>query len=190
VSFNPQEFPKTVEEALSHFNQHSLQVVSRAEFDESILTKRLYFGDGLWSAERLRIAGQFVRAIHNRLRRPDSLPSGDYIAPPALKPAGKTEYFEAYQLAAILDIRDRLAALNKPITVISIPHRDDLLAHRDGLPNVREFARLIGAEFINGADAFKSLKDAEIRACYFPVDGHWSQVGSDRFAAFVAKRLK
>ena len=94
------------------------------------------------------------------------------------------------QMSIILDIRDRLARRHTPVTVIYLPGRQELLAHRDESGPVRRFAELLGARFLDGSAAYRALKEADIRACYLPYDGHWNQAGSDRFAHFVATNLK
>ncbi len=93
-------------------------------------------------------------------------------------------------MALIFDMRDRLKSRKLPVTVIYIHSRDELLKSRDDSPKVRAFAEYLGARFIDGSEPYRKLDADEIRACYFPHDAHWNQVGSDRFADFVAERLK
>jgi hypothetical protein len=109
---------------------------------------------------------------------------------PEVRACHGNEFFNAVQMSIIMDLRDRLAKRHTPVTVIHIPGRDELLAHRDESAPVRKFAELLGARFVDGSDPFRSLSESEIRACYFPYDGHWNQTGSDRFANYVAEHLK
>jgi hypothetical protein len=80
------------------------------------------------------------------------------------------------------EIRNYLQDHKIPALVIAVPSRERLL---DGLPpsaESRAFAEFIGAEFVDGGDAFDGLSAGEIRDHWLKFDGHWAQSGSDRFA--------
>ena len=86
------------------------------------------------------------------------------------------------------DVAEYLRARRLPSVVVYIPSRDSLLASEPAprfLPVVEKFARQIGARFVDGRQVFTTLGPDDIRASFFPYDGHWNQRGSDRFAAFV-----
>ena len=79
-------------------------------------------------------------------------------------------------------IRSFLAARQIRSLVIAVPSRERLL---DGLPpsqETRAFAEFLGAEFIDGAEAFEGQSAGEIRDHWLKYDGHWAQSGSDQFA--------
>lgn len=52
------------------------------------------------------------------------------------------------------------------------------------------FARRLGAPLVDGSEAFRDLSGDEIKACFFEHEAHWNQRGSDRFAAYMAQKLK
>ena len=172
-------------------NQLTLLKVNPGEFDASVLRGRLCRGiePSLW---HLPISSWLVREA-SQLVPPAPKEPPAYVAAsavPSVQHRCGNEYFNAEQMSLILDMRDRLAAMHKPILVIEIPLRDELLAHWDESLRVRKFAEFLGARFVDGARPFRKLDDAEIRASYFPHDGHWNQAGSDRFFGFVANQLK
>ncbi len=79
-------------------------------------------------------------------------------------------------------IRSFLAARQIRSLVIAVPSRERLL---DGLPpsqETRAFAEFLGADFIDGAEAFEGQSAGEIRDHWLKYDGHWGQSGSDQFA--------
>jgi hypothetical protein len=85
-------------------------------------------------------------------------------------------------------MREKLRGI--PVIVVYVPGRKKLLSHKDQAMKVREFAAVVEARFIDGSEPFRGLDDKGVRECYFPVDGHWNQSGSDRFARFIADQLK
>jgi hypothetical protein len=92
----------------------------------------------------------------------------------------------------ISEIGRTLAARRLPVLVIHIPDRPGLL-DPDGARwqkrEAEEFARAIGAKFLDGGRLFEGLSTAEIKGLFLPHDGHWNQAGSDQFAEFVARNL-
>ena len=91
-----------------------------------------------------------------------------------------------------------------PALVVHIPYREVLLTRAGAgsettafyLESVGEvweaqaFAKLIQADYVDGAEAFKGYGVEEIRACWLPLDGHWNQSGAERFAEFVVPILQ
>ena len=77
--------------------------------------------------------------------------------------------------------------------MVHIPDRSSLLdpSRAPSWPRreSEDFARALGAAFLDGGDAFAGLRPSEIRALFLPHDGHWNQAGSDRFAAFLLGNL-
>lgn len=89
------------------------------------------------------------------------------------------------QLALIDGIAAYAARRSLPIMVVTVPSREALLANRPAPEDARAFAARLGARFVDGAQAFAGLDERSIRELWLPVDGHWAQGGSDRFAAFM-----
>jgi hypothetical protein len=83
-----------------------------------------------------------------------------------------------------------------PCLVVQVPLRHKLLEKVDkgeavGIPQqTQQFADRIGAMVVDGSRAFEGLDEAGIRECWLPVDGHWGQSGSDRFARFMLDTIK
>ncbi|HOZ47195.1 MAG TPA: hypothetical protein PLO37_12435 [Candidatus Hydrogenedentes bacterium] len=55
---------------------------------------------------------------------------------------------------------------------------------------VRQFAEVLGAQIVDGRDAFDGLDRDQIAALWLEHDGHWNQAGSDRFAAYMGEVLQ
>ncbi len=80
------------------------------------------------------------------------------------------------------DIRNYLKSHQLRALVIDVPSRDRLLDRLSPSGESRAFAEFIGADFVDGGEAFAGLSAAEIRDHWLRYDGHWAQPGSDRFA--------
>jgi hypothetical protein len=191
VGWNPDEFPKDVQHAFWHLLTATFKKVSPAEFDESLRRGRLIQGDPDHTL-RPWITTRIVDAAAG-LVRPRRVPAdieSEYVPAAHLAEAKGDKFFGGDQMAMILDLRDQIVAHHWSVVVIHIPSRDELIAKRDWTPQVRDFARILNARFIDGSEPFRGLSREEILASYFPFDGHWNQTGSDRFAAYVARQLK
>jgi hypothetical protein len=189
--WSPDSFALDSKKAFHILNYLTMRKVSPVDFDASIAEGRLHQGSERRSLTRPRLA---TWVAHELFPAPMPLKEPPPYTPacpvPKVRPCSGDGSFNALQMSIILDIRDRLARRHTPVTVIYIPGRDELLAHRDESARVRRFAELLGARFLDGSAAYRALKETEIRACYLPYDGHWNQKGSDRFANFVANNLK
>ena len=89
-------------------------------------------------------------------------------------------------------MRQTIKELNRPVLVVFVPTKFQLLEDGDNLAvpgEIQEFAKLLDAELVNGGDAFKGMSRSEINASWFPYDGHWAQPGSDRFADFMSEQI-
>lgn len=88
------------------------------------------------------------------------------------------------------------AAINDrgiPMLVVYLPWRDEFRDKDDPLGSVdevREFATLIGADFLDGRAAFAGVQGGEFRGCWLPYDGHFSELGMQRFGDFVADNVE
>ena len=97
-----------------------------------------------------------------------------------------------YRDVMIQDIKRFCEARHLPTTVVYIPDRAELLGgdrESQAFAEARDFAGTLGAIFLDGREIFEGMSRAEIRAHYLPYNGHWNQVGSNRFAEFVVRRL-
>jgi hypothetical protein len=174
VGFDPIQFPKTREEALQRmaplgafFTTH---IVGSEEFDRAIREKRLDLG-----YHRLWIASRVASLVKRALPAPRPVPPDEMGS------------FSGPRLTMIEDIRRALAG--KPVVVVRIPDPDGLSAHSSAEPEAAAFADALRARFLDGADAFAGLNEAQIRANWFKYDPHWNQQGSDRFAEWIAEKL-
>jgi len=84
-------------------------------------------------------------------------------------------------------IRNYLQARKLPALVIAVPSKDRLLDRLSASDEGKAFAEFVGAEFVDGAEAFDGLSASDVRDHWLRYDGHWAQSGSDRFARHVSE---
>jgi len=83
-----------------------------------------------------------------------------------------------------------------PCLVVQLPLRHELIqqlkeAEVPRIPEqTRQFAARIGATVVDGSEAFMGLDATGIRDCWLPIDGHWGQTGSDRFARYMVDAIR
>jgi hypothetical protein len=177
LGFDPMQFPKTREEALQRMAPlggfFTTYIVGSDVFDTAIEEKRLDLGERrFWIANGVAsLYGRAVAALP--AARPEPLDeSGNFAGP---------------RLAMVDDIRKAIAG--KPIFVVRIPDRGELIEHASAEPEAAAFADALKARYLDGADAFSGLNEAQIREHWFNHDPHWNQQGSDRFAEWIAGKL-
>ncbi len=115
------------------------------------------------------------------------------ILEPALTPRSAfPTTLEPGQLALIKEIRRFADEQALPILVVYIPNRDELLrpGRSTGIEMVKRFSEMLGAKFLDGRQAFRGLSRQQIKACWLPYDGHWNQLGSDRFAQLMSQEIR
>ena len=120
------------------------------------------------------IAGKVLGLARSMVAKPTPTPS----APPAPTDPARQRLID--------DIAAYLRERGIPAMVVYLPSRDSLLAKDPSprfLPMVQSFAQQLGATFVDGRDVWTGLGDRDVRASFFPYDGHWNQRGSDMFAA-------
>jgi hypothetical protein len=176
ASWDPRDYPSTLEEAEREHLELNGQIFSPQEFDRAVrgrpwrrfpfLARRGY--------QLVHLAARLTLLPHRARRAAESATEGSAL--PAL----------------IADIRRCVNALGVPVIVVSVPARENLPrpagdSHVDD--DKLEFAKLLGAEFVDGSVAFQGLTKKEVRALWLPYDGHWAQAGSDRFGRFMARVL-
>jgi hypothetical protein len=179
-SWDPKDFPRTEDEALSLLEEDKMQYLLPPEDFEQTL-------QGQWPASVPRHFRPFLftkifRALRSALK------------PPAEeKTAEAPGDFEPERKKLIGEMREFLDSKKLPALVIHLPSRDSLLhPTKDSalhFEKAQAFARALGADFINGRQVFEHMSPAEIRAQFLPHDGHWNQKGSNRFAEFVVANL-
>jgi hypothetical protein len=183
-----ERFPTTVQQAFGYMQVATFAKVLPSDFDASVARGRLVRGN-VDHQIRPWIASRIVNGLRNVVHRPPVDVESEFAPIPQLPKVNGDDYFGANQMAMMVDMRDRIAARGWKVIVIHIPARDELLIKRDWSTKVRDFARILNARFIDGGKPFRNLSREEVAALYFPVDGHWNQRGSDRFATYVAEQL-
>ena len=174
-AWDPSTYPTTLDEARPFLKPHPGHILAPEAFERAL--------QGRWPRvvpHRLR---PFRLTRARRAFRPqtdEGQPEGDDDPDPARD-------------RLVADIARFLADRRIPALVVHIPDRSSLLdpAHAPSWPRreAEDFARAIGASFLDGGAAFAGLRPSEIRAQFLPHDGHWGQAGSDRFAAFLLDHL-
>lgn len=179
-TWDPRLYPTTLEQAralMHEWEGEPNEILSSAEF-ERVLQRD--FPERMRGSFRLALTSRVVRFFTSRssgLERLE-LPDGPWVA-------GRVGLYA--------DIARFLRESGLPAWVVYIPWRDHLIAGTaaecPGLTDAKQFAASIGAELLDASAAFAGMDEAEIRAHWLPVDGHWNQRGSDRFAAWVVENV-
>jgi hypothetical protein len=173
--FDPRGFPKTLEEARAFLAPLAGYILDHEQFEATLR------GRSVPALERDRVPYVAMR-LAERFGRLGSL-----LAPQD-PPTGNADHRRLIE-----DLRDFVRQRGIPAIVVAIPSRENLAAEQDGYAvpaTTVDFARALRAELVNGAQAFAGLTAREIRAHWFPYDGHWAQTGSDRFAGFMVRPLR
>jgi hypothetical protein len=116
--------------------------------------------------------------------------AGRLFAP--AEPAAVTQLppLSARQLQLVNDIVRYVREQKLPVMVASIPARESLLNAVATPDDVRQFADMLDARFVDGNQIFAGLSEKQIRAHWLPYDGHWEQSGSDRFADAIWQAMQ
>jgi hypothetical protein len=172
--WEPETYPATFAEARRFLQPHPSVILSSQEFERSL--------QGHWPRA---IARPFRPFLLTQIWRTLRYRRGEANQPEEMAS-------DPVRDRLISEIGRTLAARRLPALVIHIPDRPGLL-DPDGARwqkrEAEEFARAIGAKFLDGGRLFEGLSTAEIKGLFLPHDGHWNQAGSDRFAEFVASNL-
>jgi len=132
----------------------------------------------------------FAEKLIEYIKRASRASTDAQTQKPSSDEASLSGLIESGAVPLIEDIKRYINSHKIPVMIVHIPSRYSLLKEDFDIPeSVLYFGRLLDADFINGAEAFRHLSDSQIRDMYFPFDGHWNQNGSDRFAAYIAKKL-
>ncbi len=170
-SWAPESYPSTLEEARKIMTPQPGQILSPEDFELSL--------QGRWPKGISRRFRPFLLTLAWRSLRGSKTASVEEIASDQ----------EPARQRLITEIARILANRRIPSLVVHIPDRSTLL-NPQGSPgwpkeDAIEFARAIGATFVDGERLFSGLQPREIRARFLPYDGHWNESGSNRFANFI-----
>lgn len=201
AGWDPARWPQTREQAGSYLQASEGYILSRDEWQQfqlgwhpdlprrwqPYMSQMLQFLAG-YASQQARAWLDNPREQWASWQASRQLQAG--TAPPPVPDASLGQgRFTPQHLRLIGDILAVARQRQLPVLVIRIPDRHEA---EQGWPiagNVQEFAGLAGAPLVDGAEAFAGLDADARRELYFPVDGHWNQRGSDRFAAFIYPRL-
>lgn len=184
-TFDAAELPKTDAEARPYF--HGLprwQIVSTAQLDR-MLRGEIRPSDG--RSFRLSLTRRLLDAISQAAgtspgpSHPEAYSDSDVLAFDSAYPGRNGVW---------TDMRHFLEERRLPSLVIDVPSRERLLRDLGTNAEAEAFARILDASYVDGAEAFAGLSPDEIRDCWLPYDGHWGQLGSDRFAGWMFALLK
>lgn len=180
-SWEPETLPKTRDEALAVMGGWDGYVVGRAEFESALA--------GSWTPTR-RFAPFVAGSLIDRLSGAPQGQGAVGAAEPGTLAADLADTTRG-RGRLVREMRDALGRIGVPVTVVSLPSIEELLARRrfPAHDDARAFADFLGARLLDGADAFAGLDDAALRAHWYPVDLHWNQDGSDRFASWMAAEV-
>ncbi|MCE9634772.1 MAG: hypothetical protein K8T90_03615 [Planctomycetes bacterium] len=180
-TWNPDLYPKSREEALALMGSWQGYVTSTANFDASLR--------GEWKPSRPLepfIATKLIETLRGT-------PQGTGHVGAAAAGTLARELTDPTQGRGrlVAEMKAALGRMGVPVTVVKIPALDELLENRTAPADddARAFAKEIGARFVDGAAAYAGLDEAGMRAHWYPVDLHWNQDGSDRFAAWMSQEV-
>ncbi len=177
-SWNPSDWPKTLEEARNLLQELEGFIVDAQTFERAI--------HGQWNPYLPR-----PWRLYATLRLQELLQryTGDAV-PARMPPRLPSELpFQKGQLDLIGDIKRFLDERDLPVLIVTIPSREALLAQAPVPADSAEFARLLGGTLVDGTAAFAGMTEAAVRGHWLPQDGHWAEAGSDRFAAWFYRYL-
>jgi len=173
-SWDPQTYPATLQQAQECPPAvRNAYVISDSEFEEALNKK--------WPPSVPRpLRSAFAKQLHEILDR-----AWNSRREPRKTFAG----FDPQQARLIEDIHRYVSSRKLPALVVFLPIRERLVRSTwESDPyrvEAEAFAKDIGASFADGSGAFAGMQPADVRKCFFPYDGHWNQLGSDRFAKFM-----
>lgn len=178
-SWDPQTYPKSMDavtkKTLEESERASSFILTTDEFNEVLKGRLLTEREWRFALfERIRSTyWEYVRRRQNARTQESSA-------------------FNAGQLRLIEGIRDFAKRQNLPTLVIFVGGRDDSISREEHIyiRKTRQFAKLLGAEFLDGRMAFDGMTNAQLHKLWLPYDGHWGLGGSDVFAAYMTQELK
>lgn len=177
-SWDPEQWPKTLEEARPHLRARSGYIVSSVDFEQALKSKR-YLGEqrNWYPYIAKKIVKKGIKLCNFFFKSSSSSKSSS--------PSKSSELFEPARINLIKQIAHFAQTKALPVLVVEIPSRSKLIQRFPNNEETLQFASILNANFVDGSKAFIGLTEKEIRANWLPYDGHWGQSGSNRFAAFM-----
>jgi hypothetical protein len=175
TGWDPNTYPTSLAEATPYLKDEDRYLLPSEEFEQTL--------QGKWPSSiprnfQLVLAARVWHFLQTRIGRGASPP-----------PRSADEGYDRL----VDDIRRYVEAKHLPVLVVHLPTRENLLAGTGSSNNdfhdTKAFAKALGAQFLDGSDLFAGMNRREIRANFLPYDGHWNQVGSDRFAELIVEHL-
>lgn len=169
---DPTTWPKTLEEARPYLSRDEGFLLSPKDYDRAI--------EGKWNPESNRpwkfyVASKIVSFAKKTFGMPKASAQAMMMPNPEFQ-SGVPEKID--------EMAEYTKSQSIPVMVVRLPSREALVDKTPCPVIIQKFSDRIGATFVDGAGAFSGLTDDEVRANWLPVDGHWNQAGSDRFAAW------
>ncbi|MGB5408654.1 MAG: SGNH/GDSL hydrolase family protein [Thiogranum sp.] len=177
-SWDPATWPQTLNEAQQYMEDLRGFVVDDDRYEQAI--------NGDWNPDLPRPWKPYLSQWLLRLVK--SVGKDEPIA--LQKDAAPHREFNPGQLILIENIYDYASRNQLPVMVVRLPSRPELLSRLPPPSDVGNFSEQLQAMFVDGAQAFSDLSEAEVRAHWLPYDGHWAQKGSDRFAEFMYRQIE
>lgn len=176
--WDPQTYPKSLDAT-------SLQTLKESERDSSFIVSSEEFDQVLKGRRLLKREWHF--AMYDQLRQG----YWRYMAQRNHVEEVATTKFDEGQLRLMEEIRAFANEQKLPMLVVYIGGRTDSI-NRDAnnyVARTKEFAKVLGAEFIDGRSAFEGMKQSDLERIWLPYDGHWGLGASDVFAGYMAGQL-
>jgi hypothetical protein len=178
ASWNPKDFPKTLEEARTHLKPLNGFVLSHDEFEQVLRDKALHRSlpkkkpqEYIWIAyNTFRLLREMVRTSTEPTR-------------PVLQEG---------QIHLINEVKTFLDQRGIQPFVVRVPPKylQEGQGHEEKVEApLRAFTQLLNARSLDGNEAFRGLSQEELKKCWFPYDGHWNQKGSDQFGQWMLEQL-
>lgn len=186
-SWNPAEWPKTLEEAHSILTPLEGDIVSPEQFQQALEDRQLPRAWRPYFSMKILNRIQLLFTQIQSFLQEDS--STNQVADESQEPSVE-KLFSLEQIKMIREIRDFARSSSLPIIVVRVPKKQELFEQLPPREDILAFATQLEAAFVDGLDAFAGLTKAERETQYFPYDGHWNQIGSDRFAHFMFENLQ
>lgn len=186
--WNPRDWPATAEEARPFLGPIAEFTVSSEQFERAL--------SGNWRPSidrpfRFYLANRCRRGLEELVGRWDVADDNPVV--PSQRTLSAFASIQSGRMKLIMEIQEYVRQKSLPVMVVHIPNQEELY---DGTRNeytfweTRSFARLLKAEFVDGAKAFAGMSTSDIRRGWLVFDGHWGQPCSDRFAEFMVDKLK
>ncbi len=176
-SWDPNQWPKTLDQARLYLKQRGGYILSSENFEKAL--------QGKWRPDTKPYWRPFIATESGILAKETFVIVKKWIKKWFHISTPSFSSFEPERRELIEQISRFSETNNLPVFVVRIPSQQELLEKSPPPDDVVHFAKMLNANLIDGSEAFVGLDKKEIQAQFFKYDGHWNQSGSDRFAAFI-----